>query len=280
VAGTGTAGTGDGPGGQASFYCPWGIVADLNGDLYIADTYNRLIRKISAADSTVSTIPIPVMIGSSTFYSPYNIALDLKTHDLYLTDFNTHVMQVTPDGSYSVIYTGIMPNTGIGIGPDGDLYVSNNTLGLIKRMDESGQDTTVFASGITTPRNIIFDPAGNLYVPAYFSESVIYQITQAGQVSIIAKDPDFQGWEIARDTAGNFYEADHFANVIRKIESKTGNISIIAGSGSAADVDGIGLQASFNGPQGLTIDSQGNLYVTTYNYNTNGGNKVRKITFQ
>ena len=63
------------------------------------------------------------------------------------------------------------------------------------------------------------------------------------------------------------------------IDSK-GNVSVIAGSGAASDIDGIGLQASFNGPQGLTIDSHGNLYVTTYNYQTNGGNKVRKITFE
>src|SRR5579864_5374769 len=54
VAGTGTVGHSDGSAGQASFYCPWGIVADVNGDLYIADTYNRLIRKITAADSAVS----------------------------------------------------------------------------------------------------------------------------------------------------------------------------------------------------------------------------------
>ena len=57
-------------------------------------------------------------------------------------------------------------------------------------------------------------------------------------------------------------------------------MSTIAGNGVAADTDGIGLDASFNGPQGITIDAAGNLYVTTFNYNTNGGNKVRKITFE
>jgi len=43
-------------------------------------------------------------------------------------------------------------------------------------------------------------------------------------------------------------------------------------------VDGVGLNASFNGPQGLTIDKAGNLYMTTYNYETASGNKIRKIT--
>ena len=63
------------------------------------------------------------------------------------------------------------------------------------------------------------------------------------------------------------------------IDSK-GNVSVIAESGATSDIDGIGLQASFNRLQGLTIDSHGNLYVTTYNYQTNGGNEVRKNRFR
>jgi hypothetical protein len=90
---------------------------------------------------------------------------------------------------------------------------------------------------------------------------------------------DFGGWEAIADTAGNFYLADHFQNCIHKIDM-TGNIKKIAGSGLAADIDGIGLEASFNGPQGIAIDADGNLYVTTYNYDTQEGNKVRKIEFK
>jgi hypothetical protein len=82
------------------------------------------------------------------------------------------------------------------------------------------------------------------------------------------------------DTIGNIYEADHFNNNLRLIEASTGNIYTIAGSGTAADIDGIGLNASFNGPQGLTIDDNGVLYLTTYNYDTGGGNEIRKITVQ
>jgi hypothetical protein len=60
----------------------------------------------------------------------------------------------------------------------------------------------------------------------------------------------------------------------------TGNSFVIAGSGTARGVDGIGLIAGFNGPQGLCIDDNGVLYMTTFNYDTNGGNRVRKITIQ
>ena len=64
------------------------------------------------------------------------------------------------------------------------------------------------------------------------------------------------------------------------IEASTGNAIILAGSGNPADVDGIGLNASFNGPQGLCIDDNGVLYMTTFNYDNNGGNEVRRITIQ
>jgi len=278
IAGTGNIGTADGPGLSASFYCPWGITADLNGDLFIADCYNRLIRKFSASDSSVSTYSIPTLLNGKYFYSPNNIALDVATHNLYVTDFNRHVMRMTPSGNATVIYEDSMALAGIAVSPDGkNLFISNNTLGTIVKMNIDGSNASIFTTGLVTPRNIIFDNSGQMYVASY--PSSVYAIAANGKATPSANDPSFQGWEIAKDTSGNFYLADHFSNVIRMIDSK-GNVSVIAGSGAASDIDGIGLQASFNGPQGLTIDSHGNLYVTTYNYQTNGGNKVRKITFE
>ncbi|MEO5683987.1 MAG: IPT/TIG domain-containing protein [Chitinophagaceae bacterium] len=279
IAGTGNIGISNGPGQSASFYCPWGIAADKNGDLFIADTYNRLIRKIAAKDNTVSSYSIPVQPGGSNFYSPYNIAIDTATHNLYLTDFNEHVMRMDAAGNMSVIYIDSMPLAGIAVSPDGkSLYISNNTRGTIIKTTTDGKNAAVFTSGLTTPRNIIFDNKGSMFVAAY--PASIYGIsTTNGKAVAIATDPGFQGWEIAADTQGNFYLADHFANCIRKID-KSGVSSIIAGSGIAKDVDGMGLEAAFDGPQGLAIDAAGNLFVSTYNYTTKTGNKIRKVSFQ
>jgi hypothetical protein len=278
LAGTGDAGTSDGANDIATFNCPWGITADLNGDLYIADVYNRLIRKITAATNQVSSISF----GSLDFDSPYNIALDTKKHDLYVTDFNIHLAKIAADGSQSVIYTGAATTTGIAFGPDGFLYLSNNNLGTILKLTPDGQTVTNFSSGIGTPRNIIFNSNNTMFVAGYnvaTASAGIFQVDNTGNATFVLPDKAFGGWEIAADTYGDFYEADHFNNVIRLIDPN-GNAMTIAGNGQAADVDGIGLAASFNGPQGLTIDSNGNLYVTTYNYNTKGGNKVRKIVVE
>jgi DNA-binding beta-propeller fold protein YncE len=112
----------------------------------------------------------------------------------------------------------------------------------------------------------------------YVGSVGVNKISSTGSISVVATDPQFQGWEIAVDTAGNFYAADYFNNRIRKIDKK-GIATTIAGSGTAADIDGIGTAASFNGPRGIVIDAEGNLYVTTYIDANNSGNKVRKISF-
>jgi|GEM_PF-801633 len=278
VAGTGEVGNQNGVPGQASFYCPWGIVCDSNGDLYIADTYNRLIRKISAIDNTVYSTPIVVQ----NFASPYNLTINTNSGSLYVTDFNKDLLKISADGNQSVIFIDNMPLAGIALSTDGHLFIANNTLGTITKIDTNGQNRTDFVSGLQTPRNMFFDPEGSLYVSAYSGSllaPVVNKIDSAGNVTVVASDKQSQGWEVVMNTSGEFFEADHFSNVIRKID-KNKKSTIIAGSGIADDVDGIGLHASFNGPQGIAIDSKGDLYVTTFNYDNNKGNKVRKIHFE
>jgi hypothetical protein len=282
IAGTDDFGTKDGPAKSASFYCPWGITADQNGDLYIADCYNRLVRKYSVATNTVSSITIPVTVGGNDFFSPYNIALNKATHDLYVTDFNAHLLKIAGNGDESVIYNGPMTTTGIALGADGFLYMTNNIKNTMLKLTTSGDSVARYNLSFGTPRNVIFDAGNNMYVAGYdygSSMAAIYKVDNMGNSTVISEDKAFGGWEIAVDEIGNFYEADHFHNVIRMIDLN-GNVITLAGNGVAADVDGVGTDSSFDGPQGLTIDAQGNLYVTTFNYTDNTGNKVRKIVIQ
>ncbi|MBO9620935.1 MAG: IPT/TIG domain-containing protein, partial [Niabella sp.] len=105
IAGTGQVGSASGDARSASFYCPWGIVANSNDELFIADCYNRLIRKISLKNQMVDTYSLPTLINGKSFYSPYNIALDESTGNLYVTDFNTNLLRIQKSGSMDVIYT-------------------------------------------------------------------------------------------------------------------------------------------------------------------------------
>jgi sugar lactone lactonase YvrE len=278
LAGSGAASNQDGAGASASFKCPWGITVDDNGDVYVADCYNRLIRKVTSSGQ-VTSISLPFTLD---FYSPNDITLDKSKHDLYVTDFNKHLLKIAGDNSMSVIYNSDATTTGIALGADGHLYMSNNILGVIYQLNTDGSNLKTFATGITTPRNIVFDQSNNMYVAGYNGQTgsaAIFEVYTSGASAAIHDDKPFNGYEIAIDKAGNFYEADHFGNTIRMIE-KSGKITTIAGNGNAADVDGVGLQASFNGPQGLAIDAEGNLYVSTYNYTTGSGNKIRKVVIE
>ena len=65
------------------------------------------------------------------------------------------------------------------------------------------------------------------------------------------------------DSIGNVFVVDNGNNLIRKIDT-SGNVTTFAGSGTKSSVDGQSLEASFNSPTHITVDSAGNLYVSEY----------------
>ncbi|HZW71400.1 MAG TPA: hypothetical protein VFF57_11000, partial [Hanamia sp.] len=193
------------------------------------------------------------------------------THDIYATDFNAHVMRMDTSGNASVIFEdpGQSPLSGIALSPDRkSLYICATNSGTIIKTGVDGSNPQIFCSGIGTPRSIIFDQNGKMFVSGY--PYAVYSVSMDGQKSPAVNAPNFKGWEIVRDSAGNFYMADYFANHILMSDPKGVFLNVIAGSGQAEDIDGKGLKASFNGPRGLTIDKDGNLYVTTCNFDTRG----------
>ena len=74
------------------------------------------------------------------------------------------------------------------------------------------------------------------------------------------------------DTAGNLYVADQYNHRIRKVTPQ-GGVSTLAGSNEGGFADGEGSNARFNQPNGIAVDTAGNLYVAD-----TGNNRIRKIT--
>jgi sugar lactone lactonase YvrE len=281
LAGSGTAGNADGTGTKASFNQPWGLIVGADSNIYVADESNHAIRKITPK-GLVSTITIPPTVNGANFYAPYNVAINNTTNTLYMTDFNTDMLAMGVDGSNpTIIYNGTAPTAGIAVGPDGKIYMGNYNAGTITQLSADGKTVTPFAN-VPTPRSIIFDSAGNMYVAGFDpakNSSAIYQVSSTGVATVLYDDPVFKGYEIAVDQNGIFYEADYFGNTIRMID-KSGNITTLAGNGTAADKDGLGTNASFNGPHGIAVDAKGAIYVSTFNPTTGGGNDIRKIVVQ
>jgi sugar lactone lactonase YvrE len=168
--------------------------------------------------------------------------------------------------------SGVMVGTLAGAGP-GSPGNANGT----------GTAATFYA-----PAGVALDSSGNVYVAEYLNND-IRKITPEGVVTLFAgSSTAAQGnangtgsaasfWNptgVAVDSAGNVYVADESNNEIRKI-TPAGAVTLFAGSptGAIGSNDGTGTGAKFSAPNGIAIDSAGNLWVTDSN-----NNEIRKIT--
>ncbi len=294
----GTAGTTGGvtatPG---KFSEPFGVATDSAGNVYVADTNNNAIRKITPV-GVVTTLAGGNGMGSSDgvgsgakFAEPHGVAVD-TIGNVYVSDFmNSTVRKLTVAGVVSTLAgsagsIGFVNGTGsaarfkslegIAIDTSGNLYVADSGNRSIRKMTPTGVVTTVVdgTNGqLGSPRGIVVDSTGTLYVTDY-SAHVIYRVTPAGVVSKLTGTAPVAGSTdgttaaalfnapsaIAIDSANNLYVADTASNTVRKIAS--GNVTTLAGqAGRSSSVDGKGSAARFEDPYAVAVDGLGNVYV-------------------
>lgn len=267
----GSAGKVDGTGANAKFEFPSTLTVDANGDLFVADSSNHLIRKVTTA-GVVTTLAGTGNFSGSTdgtgaaalFDFPTGIAAD-GNGNLYVGDSNNHTIRKI------VIATGIVTTHAASGGKAG----STNGTGTAARFKN--------------PTGLTVDQNKNVFV-ADTGNSTIRKATGAGVVTKLAGDPGFTGndngtgdfalfdnpYGIVVDEDGNVYVADTNNHTIRKITS-TGLTTTFAGSagvsGSTDAPSGPATVARFHFPAGLALDEDGNLYVAD-----TGNSIIRKIT--
>jgi sugar lactone lactonase YvrE len=252
----GSRGHTDGNGAAARFDSPYGIACDAAGNLYVADSINFTIRKITPTGKVTTLAGKAGAQGSADgssavarFNDPDGIACD-AVGNLYISDFgNNTVRKITPAGKVTTLV---------------------GTAGPHGSADGSGA-----AARFKGPFGIACDAAGNLYV-ADTANATIRKITPAGKVTTLAGKARDRGSAdgsgaaarfnypigIACDAAGNLYVADTYNDTIRKIKP-AGEVTTIAGKvGSRGSTDGSAAAARFNLPGGIACDAAGNLYVT------------------
>ncbi|HEY1219348.1 MAG: hypothetical protein ABSE42_18750 [Bryobacteraceae bacterium] len=261
IAGTGTPGY-SGDGGQAALAelnFPSGLVVDKAGNLYISDTENQVVRKVTPA-GIISTYAGNQALGEGF-------------------------------GSDNVIATAgqLFNPLGLAVDSAGNLYIADshagaapNTLGLIREVNAtSGIISTVVGLGTTAaqlicPEGVAIDASGNLYIAD--SELHVVAKFSGGVLNLNFAGNGYEGFSgdggpaakaeladpvgVATDAAGNVYIADPVNNRIRRV-TPDGIIATIAGEtkfGYSGD-GGPSLKAQMFSPRGVAVDASGNVYI-------------------
>jgi hypothetical protein len=249
LAGSGVQGHHDATGTLATFDQPEGVAVDSMGNVFVADTTNDTIRRITPGGSVSTYAGIALTPGSTnsgtvatlaTFTTPSAVAVD-STGNVYVADTGNNIIRKIAPGSGATV----------------------------------GGVVTTFATGFDSPEGITCDSSGNVYVADTF-DSVIDIITPAGTVTTLAGTSGSAGTSdgtgpdaqfslpigIAVDsTTGDIFVGDTVADTIRKV-TQAGVVTTIGGvPGSNGSTNGTGSFALFDAPEGIAAKADGTLFV-------------------
>jgi sugar lactone lactonase YvrE len=202
-AGSGTAGAVNATGAAASFSNPQGIAVDVNGNVYVADYTNNLIREISPG-GVVNTLAGNGNQGSAdstgvkaSFNEPTAVAVD-AAFNVYVADFgNNLIRKISPAGAVTTL-------AGSGV--------------------EGSANGTGTAATFNKPTGIAVDASGNVYV-ADWGNNLVRIISPAGVVSTLSNTANSKSsplvlsgpYGVAVDASGNVYVAEYGNSTILKI---------------------------------------------------------------
>jgi sugar lactone lactonase YvrE len=272
IAGTGSAGYAGNSGlaTSATLAKPRGVTFDRQGNLYIADTENNVVRKVDA-NGIITTV---AGTGEGKYFGD-----------------NIPAVRAQLNSPFAVA-----------VDKDGNLYIADAENGRIRKVDRKGIITTVAGNGINgdtgdggpatnaslyAPYDIAVDEDGNLYI-ADFNNNRIRKVDAHGIITTVAGDGQFgdsgdngpaigaeldHPCSVALDGHGNIYIADD-NYVIHKV-APSGIITTVAGNRKKrySGDNMLAKRASLIGQAGIAVDADGNLFIAD-----SGNHRIRKVS--
>ena len=307
----------DGTGSAARFFLPRTIAVDAAGSLYVADSVNSVIRKVSPDGVVVLFAGAPGATASvdgarlaARFSMPFGIAVD-AAGTIYVADTNNQtIRRISTSGIVSTLAglagsigtadgTGSAARfnypTGVAVDAAGNVYVTDTTNDTIRKITAAGLVTTLAGSAgnagsadgtgssarFNAPYALTVDGAANIFVTD-FANQTIRKVTPLGVVTTVAGVVGVAGSNdgpgrtahfyypigIAVNTGGTLFVTDCYNHTIRQIGTD-GTVTTLGGlAGSFGHDDGNGSTARFLYPEGLAVTPAGILYVADANNNT------------
>jgi sugar lactone lactonase YvrE len=313
-----------GPALLAQLRNPAGMTFDRGGNLYIADSDNRRVRKVTPDGiiSTVAGIGVPGHSGdgesalTAQMSRPRDVAVDASGTTYIADAAGNSIRMVLPDGTiWTLVGDGSQGFSGDG-GPShlaqlskpeaielddsGNLYVADSGNNRVRMVARNRDITTIVGDGtrgyagdggpatsakLFAPIDLAFDndknlyivDAGNYCIRKLTPEGIITTVFGAGQNRSDAAGDQSDLTRLRRPTGitldggNNLYVVDSFQFRVLRVTPE-GRIDIIAGGENADSGDGgPAHQAGLAEPQRVVVDSEGNLFISTY------GDRIRKV---
>jgi len=315
-AGSANSGYGDGLGTAALFNNAAGIASDVSGNLYVSDSFNNRIRKITP-DGNVITIagngnagytPLDTPALDAEFYGPQGLAVDVQGN-IFVADFGNNVIrEITTAGVVKTVagngIAGYVDGAAltvaefrspiaVALDQNGNIFVADRDNNMIRKITSAGVVSTIagtktpgYVNGTVNtttgtyasfrdPSGLVVDTQGNIYV-ADEGNNAIRKITPAAVVTTIAGGPGQSTllgspMGISMDSQGNFFITDESGRII---ELTSANVLYdLAGSANVAGfADGSGTAVQFNTPKGICVTPSGAIFVADFN-----NNRIRKV---
>jgi trimeric autotransporter adhesin len=236
-----------GPATAATFNQPQGVALDSAGNLYISDTGNNVVRKVTAATGIITTVAGSGVQGyggdmgpalKAQMNTPLGIALD-AAGNLYIADFNNNVIREVSAETGSI-----------------DTVAGDQSLPMYSYSGDGGPAT---AAGLNRPSGVAVDASGNLYI-ADTDNEVVRKVTAAtGIINTYAGNGKlYFGSGLAATSSGIGFVNDVALDVF-------GNLYITSGGTALEVIASTGILNSLAGTngylQGIAVDNTGNVFV-------------------